>query len=302
LPVTVAVRAQPQGAPDAIDLRFEASVPGLHGQRQRLVDDPQAAPQLLLGHAERRVEPQDVAAHRRDQAVLQQIALEAVEDARRRDVARRQRRNERLARPLRALGHDVVEVPLIALERLSDEPIDVTPYDWIVVTSVNGAKELARRRVGEPKQLAAIGPGTAEALRVHGLQPNLIPAVSTQEGLAAALPRPAGRVLLAAAEGARTHLVDELGAELVPLYRTRELRPELPPADVVVLASASAARAFARLGSPLPAVSIGPETTRAARDAGVEVVREAQPHTLDGLVAAVAETAIRLPPACSSPS
>jgi uroporphyrinogen-III synthase len=103
------------------------------------------------------------------------------------------------------------------------------------------------------------------------------------------LPRPAGRVLFAAAEGARRGPVDELDADFVALYRTRELAPELPAGDLVVLASASAARAYAAAGGRLPAVSIGPETTRTARAAGVEVAAEARTHDLDGLVAAVAD-------------
>jgi uroporphyrinogen III methyltransferase / synthase len=193
-----------------------------------------------------------------------------------------------LVEKLEALGHEVVVCPLIAIEPLGDEPIDLRDYDWVLVTSTNGARELGRRRSGEPKRLGAIGPATADALRAEGLEPDLIAEVSTQEALAAALPRPVGRVLLAAAEGARTHLLDAVGAELVPLYRTRELEPELPDADLVVLASASAARALAKSGSVLPAVSIGPETTRAARERGIDVVREAEPHTVEGLAAAVA--------------
>jgi uroporphyrinogen-III synthase len=146
-------------------------------------------------------------------------------------------------------------------------------------------------------KLAAVGPGTADALRAHGLEPDLVPAISTQEGLLEALPRPAGRVLVAAAEGARTLLADELGAEVVVLYRTRLLRPSEPPhGDLVVLASGSAARAFAALGVDVPAVSIGPQTTIAAQAAGLEVVAEAATHDLDGLVAAVRSAR------CSSPS
>jgi uroporphyrinogen III methyltransferase/synthase len=207
-----------------------------------------------------------------------------------------------LARRLEALGHEVVVCPLIEIEPLDDEPIDVTPYDWVVVTSPNGARELARRRRGAIANLAAIGPGTAAALREHGLEPDLAAGVSTQEGLAAELPRPAGRVLVAAAEDARRHLVDELGADFVPLYRTRALRPEPPPdGDLVVLASASAARAAADAGIELPAVSIGPETTRAAEAAGLTVMREAESHDLDGLFRAIADAAVRLPP-WSSPS
>jgi len=63
-----------------------------------------------------------------------------------------------------------------------------------------------------------------------------------------------------------------------------------------VLASASAAEAFAALGLELPAVSIGPETTRAAEAAGVEVVVEARRHDLDGLVEAVRRAAAKRTP------
>jgi uroporphyrinogen-III synthase len=193
-------------------------------------------------------------------------------------------RNEPLAGRLQALGHDVVCEPLIAIEPLGDEPIDLDGYDWVIVTSVAGARELRRRARGQARRVGAIGRATADALGGA----DLVPAVSTQEGLLSALPRPVGRVLFAGAEQARRLLVDELGAEFIPLYRTRELRPEATPeADLVVLASPSAARAFARLELRIQAVSIGPETTAAAEQQGIEVAQEAPTHDLDGLVAAV---------------
>jgi uroporphyrinogen III methyltransferase / synthase len=212
-------------------------------------------------------------------------------------VTRPRAQAEPLAERLRELGHEVVLCPLIEIEPLGNGPVEVEGYDWVVVTSANGADELARRRHGTMPRLAAVGPGTAEALRSHGLEVDLVPAVSTQEGLLEELPRPAGRVLVAAAEGARTLLADELGADFVALYRTRLLRPSEPPeGDVVVLASGSAARAFAALELEIPVVSIGPQTTFAAEAAGLEVVAEASTHDLDGLVAAVRSAR------CSSPS
>ena len=207
-----------------------------------------------------------------------------------------------LAARLEALGHDVVLCPLLEVEPLGNESIDLGRYDWVVVTSPNGAAELARRRVGVPIRFAAVGPGTADALRAHGLEPDVVAEDSRQEGLLAALPRQPGRVLVAAAEGARRLLADSLGADFLPLYRTRELEPAEPPqGDLAVLASPSAARAFASLAVGTPVVSIGPETTRAARAAGLAVVGEAEQHSLDGLVQAVAEAGVSLPP-CSSPS
>ena len=191
-----------------------------------------------------------------------------------------------LVTALEALGADVVECPLIEIQPTSDEPVDGAGYDWLIVTSPNGADEIARRGINLPR-VAAVGPGTAEALRAHGLEPSFVPQESSQDGLLREFPRPAGRVLFAAAEGARRRPIEELRADFVPLYRTRLLTPEPPEGDVVVLASGSAARAYAGIGGTAPAVSIGPQTSRVARSVGLRVVSEAPTHDLDGLVAAV---------------
>jgi uroporphyrinogen-III synthase len=199
---------------------------------------------------------------------------------------------DELAARLIGAGHKVVLCPLIRIEPLGDKPIDAAGYDWLVVTSANGAAEIARRLSGRPRQIAAVGPATAAELAAHGLAADLVPRVASQEGLLAELPKPPGRVLVGAAEGARPLLVDELGADFVPLYRTVELRPdELPEGDLVVLASGSAARAFAALGVDLPAVSIGPQTTAEARRARVRVVAEAPTQDVDGLLNAIARLA-----------
>jgi uroporphyrinogen-III synthase len=209
-------------------------------------------------------------------------------------VTRPADRAQPLAVRLRALGHEVVLCPLIRVESLGDAPVDVSGYDWVIVTSANGAAELARRMQGRPRRVAAIGPGTAAALAEHGIEVDLVPKVSTQEGLIAELPRPAGRVLFPGAEGARRLFSEQLGVDFVPLYRTVPLRPvSLPDGDVAVLFSASAARALAALGVDLPVVSLGPHTTEAAQRAGLRIVAEAATHDLGGLVDAV-ESAARV--------
>jgi uroporphyrinogen-III synthase len=190
-----------------------------------------------------------------------------------------------LSDALRAEGFEVVEQPLLEIVPLDDGPLAVDGYDWVVVTSVNGAREAMRRATRRPARIAAIGPGTAEALVAGGWSADLVPAVHTQEGLVSEFPRPPGRVLFVGAEGARRHLVGELDADFVPVYRTVEVEvSELPRADLILLASASAARAYGRAGGRGPAVSIGPQTTAAARSEGIEVVAEAQSHDLRGLV------------------
>jgi uroporphyrinogen-III synthase len=187
-----------------------------------------------------------------------------------------------LGRRLQTLGHEVVHCPLIRIEPLSDDPLDLSAYEWVVVTSRNGARELARRLAVRPRRFAVIGPGTAAALREHGYEPDLVPRVHTQEGLRDELPP--GRTLLAAAEGARRDILD---ADFLALYRTHELDAAAPEADVALIASPSAARALARSGARLPVVAIGPQTASAAREHGLEVVAVARDHGLDGLVEAV---------------
>src|SRR5690242_7827329 len=114
-------------------------------------------------------------------------------------VTRAKGQLEPLASRIEALGHEVVRCPLIELEPIGPEELELEPYDWVVVTSGFGAAELLRRARGPLPKLAAIGPGTAAALREGGAEPTLVAGVSTQEGLLAELPRPAGRVLFAGA-------------------------------------------------------------------------------------------------------
>ena len=185
---------------------------------------------------------------------------------------------------LRLEGHDAIHIPLVAIEPLGDAPIDLGDYDWVVLTSATGARELRRRMRGVPRRVAAIGPATASAFGGA----DVVASTSTQEGLLAAMPAAPGRVLFAGAEGARRLLQEALDADVVVLYRTA---PLVPPTwehcDLVILASGSAARSYAALSDATPAVSIGPETTRAADEAGLTVLAEAVTPDVAGLVEAV---------------
>ncbi len=131
-----------------------------------------------------------------------------------------------LASRLRSLGHEVRHCPLIAIEPLGDEPIDVARL------RLGGRHEPQRR----PRAVAACEraaapyvPRSGRPRRRRSAAPISFPRVSTQEGLLDELPRPAGRVLFAAAEGARRLLADDLGATFLALYRTVELEPDACP-------------------------------------------------------------------------
>jgi uroporphyrinogen III methyltransferase/synthase len=249
----------------------------------------------------------DVVTLREEIAWLERRPLHGVRVA----VTRARAQATGLGERLRALGAAVVESPVIRIEPLPGPPIDASAFDVVCVTSPNGARLLLDRVGGDARRLAgvavaAIGPGTAAALREVGLVADVVAERAVAEGLVAALEgRVAGRrVLLAQAADARAVLADGLraaGAEVVveALYRTR---PEPTPgadaaaADLVTFTSASTVHAFAAAHPDVDlrgvrGVSIGPVTSAAAREAGVGLVAEAERHDLDGLVEAVVTAA-----------
>jgi uroporphyrinogen III methyltransferase/synthase len=218
-----------------------------------------------------------------------------------------------LAARLRQLGARVVEAPAIRIEPLAAQLPDVAGFDLLCVTSPNGAQRLlelcrdARELAGPP--IAAIGPGTADALRAGGIAADIVPARAVAESLVEALAqRPVRRALIARAEQARDVLPDTLrerGAEveILALYRTvaeplaDKAREAALAADYVTFTSASSVRFFleaagGELSGPR-VVSIGPITSASLREAGVEVNVEAVEHTPDGLVAALVGDARR---------
>ena len=160
--------------------------------------------------------------------------------------------------------------------------------------------------------MAAIGPGTAAALREHGLVPDVVPGRSVAEGLVEALADvPVTRALVARGREGRDVLPDALRArgadvDVLELYETRAepLRPEVAraagAADYVTFTSASTVRFFLAAAGPLSGprlASIGPATSAALREAGLEPDLEADPHTPDGLVDALVADAARSAPA-----
>ncbi len=231
-------------------------------------------------------------------------------------VTRAPAQASRLTDRLLAAGADVINVPTIAIAdppdggaALAAAAAAVSTYDWVVLTSPNGAERFldavgdARRLAGV--RLAVIGPGTAAVLRAHRMEPDLIPARYVAEGLLEDFPDGPGRVLIPQAREARPVLAEGLlergfVVDVVPAYETVPADvpagslADIAGADAVAFASSSAVTNFVaavpEASRPEVAVAIGPISAATARDAGFEVVEAAQ-HDLDGLVAAVLEWA-----------
>lgn len=215
---------------------------------------------------------------------------------------------------LRELGAATVEVPAIRIDDPADggaalraAVADLAANDWVVVTSPNGARRLLAEcrdaRAFGAAQVAAIGPGTADALREGNVEADLVPERFVAEGLLEVFPDPpagGGRVLIARAAEARDVLPEGLrergwDVTVVEAYRTVQGRPTdaelaaVAEADVVTFTSSSTVRNFLAVCDTVPPVvaCIGPVTADTAREHGLTVDVEADVHTIDGLLDAL---------------
>jgi uroporphyrinogen III methyltransferase/synthase len=225
-----------------------------------------------------------------------------------------------LAATLRSLGAEVVELPAIRIEpRLDSAEVrdaieSLHSYALVCLTSPNGVRLLFEAMAAQGRDaralanatIAAIGPGTAAALAERGLIADVVPDRFVAEALVDALAevevgdRP---VLVARAAEARDVLPDALrergaSVDVVALYETVAEEPDpealeaAQAADYVTFTSSSTVRnLLAAVGDGFPrdarVVSIGPITSEAARDAGLEVHVEAERHDPSGLVEAL---------------
>ncbi|HTU24474.1 MAG TPA: uroporphyrinogen-III C-methyltransferase, partial [Pirellulales bacterium] len=143
-------------------------------------------------------------------------------------VPRPTRADDPLTRELEQLGAKVVAAPAIEIGPPADlAPLDgaierLGSYRWLVFSSANGVEALLERVLATGRdmrafagvKLAAIGPGTAEALAGYHLRADLVPPEFRAESLADALaPQAAGgRCLLVRASRGREVLADRLRA------------------------------------------------------------------------------------------
>ena len=222
-------------------------------------------------------------------------------------VTRARAQASSLAAALTELGAAVVEAPAIRIETIEHPPLDPGSFDIVCLTSANGVERLlagdVRRLAGV--RVAVVGRATAEAARTRGVEPDVVPKAATQEGLLEALGAVTGtRVLVATAEGARTVLAEGLRAGGADVSEVALYRSVAEPVDaaavmscdwVTFTASSTVTNVLGGLTpeerARLRAISIGPITSDTLRRGGVDPVIEADPHDVDGLLAAVLKLA-----------
>ncbi len=237
---------------------------------------------------------------------------------------------ERDAAEVRGLGGEPLLAPLTDIA----PPADSGPlrdaaaawnrgdYDWLLMTSANAADAFAAAgaralqsdtpAASASARIAAVGPATADALRAHGLDPDLVPPADySAVGLAAALlelpldgslrfllpvSELADRTLETALQGAG-HRVDRVTAyRTLPAPRDTAIEERVARGeiDVILVLSGSGAHEVARRFAPLPPrvrlAAIGAPSARALAEHGLVADIVAEPHTVSNLLDRVALT------------
>jgi len=239
-------------------------------------------------------------------------------------VTRTRKQASALSNKLRALGAQVVEFPTIRIEPPSDlrafaELVqDAHVYDWIVFTSANGVDAFSRSFSNSTTTLvrsAARGsqPSAGYGAAGERLSPSCrssagrIRGGSGSKGVSKRRRVENLRILLVRAEKTRDVLPTELSGlgaivDEAFAYRTvpetrditgarRRLAKEA--ADLITFTSSSTVENFLALGLPWPkgmrVASIGPITSKTARDHGLTIDIEARRHDIEGLVQAICD-------------
>ena len=226
-----------------------------------------------------------------------------------------------VADQLSELGAEVIVQPAIRISDPPDwQPVDdalerLESYNWLVFSSVNGVRYLLRRLIAgradvrrlSGVRLAAIGPGTADALAEFHLKADLVPLEFRAESLASALAADARgkRFLLARASRGREVLAEQLrsaGAlvDQVVVYSSSDVTSADEDAKqrlaaggidwVLVTSSAIARSLVAMFGADLRKsrlASISPVTSATLRELGYEPASEAQSYTMTGVIEAI---------------
>lgn len=230
-------------------------------------------------------------------------------------VTRSRQQASLLASRLAAEGALPLEVPTIEIvpptdggEALRNALGRIGEFTWLCLASANAVRhvfaELHDARDLRGVKVAAVGQATAGVLREFGVVADLVPEIAVAEELAASFaPAPAGAsVLIPQAAGAREALASGLVAlgyrvETVEAYRTERPAADeatlelLRSADAITFSSSSTVEgfldSFGREAVPPVVASIGPITSKTAREHRLHVDAEAESSSVEGLVEAL---------------
>jgi uroporphyrinogen III methyltransferase/synthase len=228
-------------------------------------------------------------------------------------VTRPKKQNQSLVKYIRAIGGEPVEIPTIEIKKINQEALEkeinkLENYTWLIFTSVNAVKiffekidqmSLDIRILGSIK-VAVVGQSTKKKLKDFGINADLVPEKYTGEALGEVLIKKienGEKVLLPRSNKGKKKLVSILEAKAVikdlPIYDLVEPRIDeeilKQTLDYITFTSPSTFRNFASQVKRsylenTKIISIGPITSKAIKEDGFKVYKEAVNHTIEGLV------------------
>ena len=226
---------------------------------------------------------------------------------------------EKMSPEFKKLGANICEMSLIATKEIEiDKNTFVSELELathILFTSANGVDIFFEKiknydidvRSLYNKKICVIGSGSSEALKKYGVNADFIPSkFDSKSFVEEILPKldKNSRVLMLRASLGNDNLPNGLktaGIKFrdIPIYdtiidyrRSFEVNKEIKKFDYVVVASASAAKALCEMIEDKSAllnrvVSIGPVTTKALREFGIEEFITAKQYDVKGIVDAI---------------
>ena len=237
-------------------------------------------------------------------------------------VTRSRTQSSSLVSKISDLGGNPIEIPAIKIDKiennteLENEIKNISHYTYLVLTSKN-AVEIFFNKLDEMNldsralanlKICAVGSATAKEIKNNGINPDIVPEKFLAEYLFEELKsvlKSTDKVLIPRAKNARDFLVNKISkicsVKEVHIYQTvlnninkDEILKELNSLEekYITFTSSSTVTNFVDIIgmdnidklNKLKVISIGPITTKTAKDIGINVYREANISTIDGMV------------------
>nr|WP_312214868.1 uroporphyrinogen-III C-methyltransferase [Clostridioides sp.] len=237
-------------------------------------------------------------------------------------ITRSRLQNSSLVEKVSDLGGNPIEIPTIKIEKiennieLENEIRDINKYTYIAFTSKNSVdiffdkldKMNLDSRALAGLKVCSIGSATAESLRERGIKADICPKKFVAEYLFEELKKELNsedNVLIPRSQEARDFLVDNISnvckVKEVHIYKTivdADKRDEVlnvlnsEGLDYITFTSSSTVKNLVEiigldkicLLDDIKVISIGPITSQTARDFGIQIYKEAEVSTIDGIV------------------
>ena len=223
----------------------------------------------------------------------------------------------KLSDKLSVLGADVNRLDYLNVveyrdnAKFDDALRNLNDYDWLVLTSINGAEIFFKRLIGlgidmrvlSKIMLAVIGSGTAEVLKRHGIIADLVPEIYTSEALGNMLScnvRKNQRVLILRAEKGSTELTEILDSnnisyDDIKIYdvfsNVNDSNNKEIHTDLITFASSSGVNAFFengfKISSETKIICIGENTANTLKAHSIDHFIISATSNIDGIIETV---------------